>query len=306
MARIHCRPDDVRLAAAEGTLLGALVGAGVPIAHACGGNARCSTCRVRVEDGAAACAPRTAEERAMADRLRFDDDTRLACQTRLVAGAGDLTVRRLVIDALDLGLAAATARTTGRVGCELDLAVLFADIAGFTTLSEDLPAYDVVHLLDRWFAVAGPAVEGHGGRIDNYMGDGLMAVFGATPAPDAPDPAQSGVRAALALVAAAREVDRYTREVYGRGFAVRVGVHFGKAVVGTLGAAHNRRETAIGDVVNVAARLEAANKEVGSAVLVSDVVAARLGPAFRLGRTAEIALKGKSGVHRVIEVVGAA
>jgi adenylate cyclase len=260
---------------------------------------------VRIESGAESCAPRTDDECAMATRLRFDDDTRLACQTRLVPGTADLTVRRLVIDALDLDLATATARATGRVGCELDLAVLFADIAGFTTLSEDLPAYDVVHLLDRWFAVAGPAVEGHGGRIDNYMGDGLMAVFGATPAAGAPDPAQCGVRAALALVAAAADVDRYTREIYRRGFAVRVGVHFGPVVVGTLGAAHNRRETAIGDAVNVAARLEAANKEIGSAVLVSDVVAARLGPAFRLGRTAEIALKGKSGVHRVIEVVGA-
>ena len=304
MTTIRSLPDELDVLVPDGgTLLAALAAAGVPIARACGGNARCSTCRVRVVDGAASCAPRPDDERAMAERLGFDDATRLACRTRLTEDAGgDVTVRRLVLDALDEKLASRLVRQPGPVGREVEVAVLFTDVAGFTSLSEALPAYDIVHLLDRWFSVAGPAIEENGGRIDNYMGDGLMAVFDG-----APEPAScAAVRAGLRLIAAAGDVDRYTHEVYGRPFTVRVGIHFGRVVIGTLGAAHNRRETAIGDAVNVAARLEAANKEVGSTVLVSGVVAEHTGGAFRFGRTATLTLKGKSGTHRVHEVLGTA
>jgi adenylate cyclase len=180
--------------------------------------------------------------------------------------------------------------------------MLFADVVSFTPLSEALPAYDVVHLLDRWFALAGPVIERHAGRIDNYMGDGLLAVFAAGASPD--DAAVCAVRAAVGLVAAAGEMDRYVRASWGRSFAIRVGVHVGTVVAGTLGASHNRRETVIGDAVNVASRLETENKVLGTTILVSDAVASRLGGEFRLGRTAEVALKGKSAPQRVVEVLG--
>jgi adenylate cyclase len=317
MPTIRCRPDGREVAAQRGaTVLETLLAAGVQVTHACGGNARCSTCRVIVEDGA--CGPRTEDEAAMAARLGFEEQTRLSCQARV---EGDVTVRRLVLDALDLRLAAGRLAAEAAVGREVFAAVLFADIVGFTPLSEAIPAYDVVHLLDRWFALAGPVVERNGGRIDNYMGDGLMAVFTeaasapaaqetpASPAaapPPGDDPAVAAVRAALGLVAAAAEMDRYARASWGRGFGVRVGVHCGGVVIGMLGAEHNRRETVIGDVVNVASRLEGENKALGTSVLVSQDVAARLGGRFRLGRTADLALKGKSAPQRVVEVVGEA
>jgi class 3 adenylate cyclase len=306
MPTIHCRPDGIDIPVAEGAnVLDALVAAGVPVTRACGGNAKCSTCRVLVVDGEASCEPRPDDEQAMAARLGFDGCTRLACRLRV---AGDVTVRRLVIDALDLRLAAARGAApaaAAAVGHEAQAAILFTDIAGFTPLSEVLPPYDVVHLLDRWFALAGPVVEAVGGRIDNYMGDGLMAVFteGAPGATE--DAAVCAVRAALGLVEAAADMNRYTGEIWGRSFAVRVGVHFGTVIVGTLGAPHNRRATVIGDVVNVASRLEAENKELGTTILVSDAVAARLGGRFRLGRAADVALKGKSAPQRVFEVQGA-
>jgi len=72
--------------------------------------------------------------------------------------------------------------------------------------------------------------------------------------------------------------------------------------VGTLGASHNRRSTVMGDVVNMAARIEAANKELGTSLLVSSDVESRLGPGFTRGRRAELALKGKSGVHALVEI----
>ncbi|MCE9637014.1 MAG: adenylate/guanylate cyclase domain-containing protein [Planctomycetes bacterium] len=314
MPTIRCRPDDVAVSAEIGcSLLDALVAAGVPITRACGGNAKCSTCRIAVEDGADACGARPDDEQAMAVRLGFDGATRLACRTRVT---GDVSVRRLVLDALDLRLASRLTASAGAVGREAHAAILFADVVGFTPLSEALPPYDIVHLLDRWFALAGEAVAAAGGRIDNYMGDGLMAVFGGGPAAvgagaqagnaGEDDPAVCAVRAALGLVDAAAEMDRYARECWGRSFAVRVGVHHGTVVVGTLGAAHNRRETAIGDTVNIAARIEPVNKDLGTSILVSDAVASRLGGRFVLGRTTDVALKGKLGTHRLHEVVGPA
>lgn len=295
MTTLRSLPDDVRAEVRGGaSFLEALVAAGVPIARACGGKARCSTCRVRVESGADRCEPRTADEAAMAGRLSLDPSIRLACQTR-AQGGGDVTVRRLVLDDTDLRLASSAAGEGGAVGREEDLAILFSDVAGFTSISEALPAYDVVHVLERWFAAAGEVVAANGGRIDNYMGDGFMAIF-----PDAPQ----AVRAGLALREAAVQISGYTAAAYGQAFVARSGIHFGTAVVGTLGAAHNRRETVIGDVVNVAARLEAANKETGTLLLVSADAEARLPAEFVRGREATVALKGKSGAHRVVEITG--
>src|SRR3954447_1235940 len=99
MPRIHCLPDakDIDIGPAE-TLLHAALRAGVPHTHACGGHARCSTCRVLVVEGAEHCAPRHPAEQRMAARLNFGPDLRLACQTTVRA---DVAVRRLVLDAED-------------------------------------------------------------------------------------------------------------------------------------------------------------------------------------------------------------
>lgn len=241
----------------------------------------------------------------MALRLGLDDSIRLACQTR---AEGDVTVRRLVLDPEDLELTKqATSRTGGETpsrvsaGRESPVAVLFADIQGFTQLSEALPAYDVVHILHRWFHVATRTVEAHGGRVDNYMGDGLLAVFGrGTPGEDCLD----AVRAAVGLLADAERQAAYLTTAYGRSFAVRVGVHHGPVIVGTLTPWREARETVIGDVVNFASRIEAANKEVGSRLLVSDAVHALVGGRVVLGRRATLPVRGKSGVHVLFEVLG--
>ena len=132
------------------TILQVSMRTGVPHAHACGGNARCSTCRVLILDGLEYCEPRNPNEQLLADRLNFTPEIRLACQTTFT---GDLTLRRLVLDDEDLQLAGQQTSTSGpcSVGEEKQLAVLFADIRGFTPFAEALPPYDVVHVLNRYF-----------------------------------------------------------------------------------------------------------------------------------------------------------
>lgn len=303
MPVIHCLPDEAFLACEPGArILHALQDGGVPIASACGGGARCSTCRVQVLEGLEACEPRNSAEQRMASMLSFPDDIRLACQTEI---RGPVTVRRLVLDEQDLVL---TSRIhglpgNGQVGRELFIAVLFADIRDFTPLAEGLPAYDIVHLLNRYYAAAGRVIAMHRGRIVNYMGDGFMALFGAGQDDDRDAPVLA-TRAALALQDAARETAGYVRDVYGRAFAVRVGVHAGMAVVGDVGALGQRRETAIGDTVNLASRIEAANKHAGTTILVSDQVRSHIPGGIRFGRSFELPMKGKTGIFAVHEVLG--
>ena len=114
----------------------------------------------------------------MAARLSFPNEVRLACQTEL---SGSVRLWRLVLDRIDVEMASQLGKGhyRGPVGREVEeAAVMFTDVVGFTTMSESLPAYDVVHILNRFFSRVGAAVESQGGRVDNYMGDGLLAVFG--------------------------------------------------------------------------------------------------------------------------------
>src|SRR5574341_1214681 len=171
MPHLYYLPDERDVEAhADETILQASLRSGIPHTHVCGGYARCSTCRVLILEGLAHCAPRNAKEQAMAERLRFGPTIRLACQTTVT---GDVKLRRLVLDAEDVEVTSqlgSAGTTPGAVGQEKQVAILFADIRGFTSFAETLPPYDVVHLLNRYFYLMGQVIGRHGGYIDNYMG----------------------------------------------------------------------------------------------------------------------------------------
>ncbi len=107
--------------------------------------------------------------------------------------------------------------------------MLFADLRGFTSFAESLLPYDVVHVLNRFYALAGGVMERHGGTIATYMGDGFMALFGVAPGDG---PALRAVRAGLDLIEAVAGWRSYLELLHGKGLQVSVGVHAGRAVVG--------------------------------------------------------------------------
>lgn len=177
-------------------------------------------------------------------------------------------------------------------GRKLHVCVLFSDIRGFTTLSEHLPAEAVVALLNRYFARMTQVVHRHEGTVDKFIGDGLMAFFGA------PNPLQAPEKNAFA---AAREMlaalEQLNAEFVAEGrppLAIGVGLHSGEAVIGHIGSAERNSYTAIGDTVNTASRLEGLCKELGYPVLCSQVVAKALGEPAGLIPLGLQALKGRS------------
>lgn len=298
MTTARVLPDDKSVELAPGEcLLKADLAAGIPHVHACGGHARCSTCRVIVTAGLDACAPRNEKEKALAERLGLPPEIRLACQLQTT---GPISCRRLILDGEDAALAADDLKS-GATGDERRLTLLFADVRGFTKLSAALPAYDVVHLLNRYFAAMGRVVAAHGGTINNYMGDGLLALFGLDDEEKAP---LQAVTAALGMLRAVEDLRPYFRAAYGLDFRIGIGVHAGEVVVGAIGAHGSRRLTAIGDAVNFASRIEEANKDAGTSLLISDAVLERVKGRAAIGKVWTAPVKGLEGCRRLHEVVG--
>ena len=171
------------------------------------------------------------------------------------------------------------------------IAVLFVDIRGFTALSESLPAPTVVEILNRYLSLTTECVMRNKGTLDKFVGDCTMAIWGA-PVP-AEDPAGQACRAALEMMKGADSLGEELERQFGRRISFGIGIHYGPAVVGNIGAPMRMDYTAIGDTVNTAARLEA--NAPGGTILISGAVRDELGDRARTGvPETEITLKGKN------------
>ncbi|MBR1581382.1 MAG: adenylate/guanylate cyclase domain-containing protein [Selenomonadaceae bacterium] len=180
-----------------------------------------------------------------------------------------------------------------------NIAVLFVDIRGFTSMSEQLPPATVVEILNRYLTLTTECIRRHHGTLDKFVGDCTMAFWNAPLEQDRP--VHRACRAALDMIEGSKRLQDELRAEYGREISFGVGVHWGSAVVGNIGTEFRMDYTAIGDTVNTAARLEA--NAAGGTVLISRAVADMLGAdadVTSLGNS--IKLKGKSADFEILKL----
>ncbi|MCQ2502348.1 MAG: adenylate/guanylate cyclase domain-containing protein [Saccharofermentans sp.] len=186
-------------------------------------------------------------------------------------------------------------------GKTVDIAVLFVDIRGFTTMSERLSPEEVVHILNQYLSMTSACIENHGGTLDKFIGDATMAFWGAPIADE--DSVYHACQTALDIVAGAEALSAKLKEEINEEIHVGIGVNYGPAVVGNMGSERRMDYTAIGDTVNTSARLEA--NAPASTVYISRAVADKLGDRMRYEPLDKpIKLKGKADGFEILRLIG--
>jgi adenylate cyclase len=260
---------------------------GLPHYSVCGGKGQCSTCRVQILGDYENLPPPDKMEQTTLRRINAGPDVRLACQLR---PNSDVAVAPLLVPAVEAALPANSQETSP--GREREIAVLFVDIRHFTTLTETRLPFDVVFLLNRYFAIIGKAVEQAGGRLDKFIGDGAMALFGLGTTPE--EACRQALGAAATIVAEIEKLAAELADELALPLRIAIGIHTGPAVVGTMGYGRVRSMTAIGDTVNVASRLESAAKEFEAAIVISEPVASLSGADLSGIESREISVRGRA------------
>jgi adenylate cyclase len=243
----------------------------VPHASVCGGRARCSTCRIRViGDHAALPEPSQREAFVLARVGSNDPSIRLACQLR---PTGDLSFFQLFIPSL-----ASTnthASNPARIGEERYLVSLFVDMRGSTRLAEKRLPFDAVFVVNRFLAAVSQAVIECGGRPNQFVGDGMLALFGL--ASSAQTACRQAIRAAALISANIDELNQFLSHDLREPIRFGIGIQGGEVIVGDIGYRDHMVFTALGDPVNVAARLQDMTKTLACEAIISEEVRATAG-----------------------------
>lgn len=295
-------PDKQKIESSkEETLLEIAHRAEIPLTHVCQGNGRCSTCRVQIMEGQENVSPPSDAEKLIAVQMGFGEKIRLACQAKI---SGDVKVRRLVLDKEDIEVTSLLIQNakSSAVGVEKEVLILFADIRDFTSIAEALLPYDVVHILNRYFHAMNEVITSFGGSINNYMGDGFLALF------DIENQERDVLRGIMAGLEMLRVVDiqihPYVKKFFGKDFRIGIGMHSGIVVAGSMGDRPNKKNTIIGDAVNVTNRIEKRNKDLNTSFIISENVHTIVKDKIIAGKSQTITIRGKTGSHMVYEVIG--
>ena len=261
----------------------------VPHASVCGGRARCSTCRIRVIGDHGTLPEPSLREAFILNRVRTaDPSVRLACQLRPTA---DLSFFQLFMP--HLMSANADASQPQRIGQERYLVSMFVDMRGSTKLAEQRLPFDTVFIVNRFLSAVSQAVIACGGQPNQFIGDGELALFGLQTSPQVA--CRQALKAAAMIAANIEELNRFLSHDLHEPIGFGIGIHGGEVIIGDIGYRDHMVFTALGDAVNVAARLQDMTKSLACEAILSEEVRITAGLAAESLPEQEVAIRGRSG-----------
>jgi adenylate cyclase len=234
----------------------------------CGGRGRCTTCRVRVTSSLGELPKPNKIEQSVINRLNFDQSLRLACQLRPET---DIEINPLIKlvnhDKQNLRFS----NQENLSGIEKETVIMFCDLRGFTRLSDGKMPFDVVFILNKYFKLVTDAVEENKGRIDKFIGDGVMAIFDKDTTIS--KNCKNALQGAAMITTYLNELNDELSTDDIEPLRLGIGIHSGNAIIGKMGYGEASTDTAIGDTVNVASRLEQLTKDYSCQLMFSSIVA---------------------------------
>lgn len=271
----------------------------LPHASVCGGRARCSTCRIRIIGDCSALPEPSQREAFVLNRVGATDPAiRLACQLRPTA---DLSFFQLFMP--HTMSANAHAAHPQRVGQERYLVSMFVDMRGSTRLAEQRLPFDTVFIVNRFLSAVSQAVVECGGQPNQFVGDGELALFGLRTSPQIA--CRQALRAAARIAANVDELNRFLSHDLHEPIQFGIGIHGGEVIIGDIGYRDHMVFTALGDAVNVAARLQDMTKTLGCEAVVSDEVRTTAGLASDDLPELEVTIRGRTEPMTVRSVADA-
>ena len=270
------------------TVLEASLRNNVPHASVCGGRARCSTCRIRIIGDCSALPEPSQREAFVLGRVGASDPSiRLACQLRPVT---DLSFFQLFLP--HTMSADGHASNPTRIGQERYLVNMFVDMRGSTKLAEKRLPFDTVFIVNRFLGAVSQAVIESGGMPNQFVGDGMLALFGL--ATSRQEACRQALRAATMIAANVDELNKFLEHDLREPIQFGIGINGGEVIVGDIGYRDHMVFTALGDAVNVAARLQDMTKSLACELVVSDEVRATAGLDADILPQQEVAIRGRN------------
>ncbi|WP_142252174.1 adenylate/guanylate cyclase domain-containing protein [Bradyrhizobium sp. UNPF46] len=259
----------------------------LPHASVCGGRARCSTCRIRVIGDHAVLPEPSQREAFVLTRVGTNDPSiRLACQLRPTS---DLSFFQLFTPQTSSTSAHASAPAS--IGQERYLVSLFVDMRGSTQLAEKRLPFDTVFIVNRFLGAVSQAVIENGGQPNQFVGDGMLALFGLTADPQTA--CRQALKAASGIATHIDELNQLLSHDLRQPIRFGVGIHGGEVIIGDIGYRDHIVFTALGDAVNVAARLQDMTKTLACEAIVSDEIRSTAGLADDALPQQEVAIRGR-------------
>ena len=279
------------------TILDAALKAGIPLFHACGGNAECSTCRFLVVDGMECLSPINEKEAKLREMVPFPPRIRLACQT--CVQNDPVRIQRIAFENTGVSgfIKDEIKDAHQKLGEKKQLVLFFLDIRNFTPFVEAFLPYDVIHVMRACYIIINEIVKINNGQIIDTSGDGFYAVFGLQS--NLTEASDASIKAGRAILKELKKFNEtYLEPYFGTRFEIGIGIHCGQVIVGEVLIGQKSHLSVMGRAVNIAARIQASTRKLNNNFIASEDLMLN-STSKELGEKRLIKLRGINGVFHV-------